>query len=230
MARLAGDAGARSGELSRLTGGNPFFVTEALATSSAQAPATVVDAVLARVGRLDASTRAALDRLSVVPSRVELPLARALLGDLRVIDGDWRAAAAAWGQVGAPYERALELLESGEATPVLEALAEFTALGAGPAAALAGRRLRELGVHQVPRGPQPTTRANPAGLTARQVEILELLGHGMTNAEIAARLVLSVRTVDHHVSAILQKLDIPNRREATAAARRLGLGSAARGH
>ena len=114
------------------------------------------------------------------------------------IDGDWRAAAAEWERIGDPYERALELLESGAPEPTLAALAVLDGLGARPAAALARRRLRELGVAAVPRGPAAATRTNPAGLTERQVEILRLLASGMTNAEIAARLVVSVRTVDIH--------------------------------
>jgi DNA-binding CsgD family transcriptional regulator/tetratricopeptide (TPR) repeat protein len=136
--------------------------------------------------------------------------------------GDWRAAAAAWERIGDPYERALELAESGEVDPMLEALGTFDDLGARPAAAWARRRLRALGVAP-PRGPQPATRKNPAGLTGRQVEILRLLATGRTNAEIADTLVLSVRTVDHHVSAVLQKLDATSRREATLIAARLGL-------
>jgi DNA-binding NarL/FixJ family response regulator len=76
----------------------------------------------------------------------------------------------------------------------------------------------------VPRGPRATTRANPAGLTAR-LAVLGLLREGMTNAEIAARLVLSVRTVDHHVSAVLGKLGVSTRRDAAAEARRLGIGA-----
>jgi DNA-binding NarL/FixJ family response regulator len=104
---------------------------------------------------------------------------------------------------------------------MLEALAVFDGLGAKPAALLARRRLRELGLRQVPRGPQATTRSNPAGLTGRQLEILGLLADGLTNAEIAARLVVSVRTVDHHVSAVLQKLDVSTRREAAELAARL---------
>jgi DNA-binding CsgD family transcriptional regulator len=139
------------------------------------------------------------------------------------ISGDWRTAAAEWKRVGDPYERALELLESGEAEPTLEALAVLDGLGARPAATLARRRLRELGVVQVPRGPAASTRTNPAGLTERQAEILRLLAAGMTNAEIAARLVVSVRTVDHHVSAVLQKLGVATRREAAAAVAALGL-------
>jgi DNA-binding CsgD family transcriptional regulator len=128
--------------------------------------------------------------------------------------GDWRTAADAWAAIGAPYERALELLDSGEPQPVLEALAVFDGLGAGPAATLTRRRLRAAGVDRVPRGPQATTRADPAGLTTRQQEILALMADGLTNAAIAERLVLSVRTVDHHVSAVLTKLGVAGRHEA----------------
>jgi DNA-binding CsgD family transcriptional regulator len=137
--------------------------------------------------------------------------------------GDWQAAASAWERVGDPYERALELAESGEVAPTLEALAEFDRLGARPAAARTRRQLRALGVTAVPRGPLPATRNNPSGLTDRQVEILRLLASGLTNAEIAAKLVLSERTVDHHVSAVLQKLDVGSRHQAAHLAVRLGV-------
>ena len=138
------------------------------------------------------------------------------------IRGDWRDAAAAWEAIGAPYEQALELLDSGEAAPTLRALEIFDGLGAVPAARLARHRLRALG-SQIPRGPQPTTRANPAGLTRRQMEILHLIARGLSNAEIAAEAVVSVRTVDHHVTAILQKLGAPNRVRAAVIARELGV-------
>jgi DNA-binding CsgD family transcriptional regulator len=78
-------------------------------------------------------------------------------------------------------------------------------------------------VNAVPRGRLPATRANPAGLTARQLDVLALLVDGLSNADIAARLVISRKTADHHVSAILGKLDVRSRGEAVAAARRLGL-------
>ena len=89
-----------------------------------------------------------------------------------------------------------------------------------PRLAWSGRRLRDLGVTRIPRGPRAFTREHPAGLTERQVDVLHLLGEGLTNAEIAARLVLSIRTVDHHVSAILTKLGVASRREAARLARR----------
>ena len=73
---------------------------------------------------------------------------------------------------------------------------------------------------KAPRGPRNATRANPAGLTERQAEVLELLAEGMTDAEIAQRLVLSVRTVNRHVSSILDKLGVRSRRDAARQTRR----------
>ena len=75
----------------------------------------------------------------------------------------------------------------------------------------------------MPRGPRPSTRENPAGLTARELEVLALLVEGLRNAQIAERLVVSEKTVDHHVSAILRKLDVRTRAEAAAEATRWGL-------
>ena len=106
---------------------------------------------------------------------------------------------------------------------MLEAVAILDELGARPATARVRQSLRRSGVTAIPRGPRPATRANPAGLTDRQAEILRLVVDGRTNAEIAARLVVSVRTVDHHVSAVLQKLGVASRREAVAAAATLDL-------
>ena len=133
--------------------------------------------------------------------------------------GDWEAAARHWADAGDRYEQALELTGSGVVGPTRDGLAILDGLGAHAPAALARRRLRELGASRVPRGPLAATRANPAGLTDRQLDVLELVEAGATNAEIAERLVLSVRTVDHHVSAILARLGAASRREAAATAR-----------
>jgi DNA-binding CsgD family transcriptional regulator/type II secretory pathway predicted ATPase ExeA len=130
--------------------------------------------------------------------------------------GDWGAAAAAWQERGLPYERALALAESHEAEQLLEALTVVDGLGAAATARVLRRRLREQGVRSIPRGPRPTTRDNPAGLTARQQDVLELVAEGLTNRQIADRLVVSVRTVDHHVSAVLQKLQVATREAAAA--------------
>jgi DNA-binding CsgD family transcriptional regulator/tetratricopeptide (TPR) repeat protein len=130
--------------------------------------------------------------------------------------GDWRAAADAWERLGMPYEQALELLVPGEIEATLAALELLDGLGAAPAARRARQLLRAQGVRTLPRGPQPQTRMHPAGLTARQAEVLDLVAAGLTNAQIAQRLVLSVRTVDHHVAAVLQKLGVGSRQEAAS--------------
>ena len=118
---------------------------------------------------------------------------------------------------------ALALAGTGDPAALRRALDLLHELGARPAAAVVARRLRTLGEQGVPRGPRPATAANPAGLTRRETDVLRLLAAGLSNAEIAARLVLSKRTVDNHVSAILRKLGVRTRREASAHAERLSL-------
>jgi DNA-binding CsgD family transcriptional regulator/tetratricopeptide (TPR) repeat protein len=137
--------------------------------------------------------------------------------------GRWREAAAAWETVGCPYEHAAALADSQDPEQLLTALGMLDELGARPLAAAVRRRLRALGVTRIPRGPAVETRVNPAGLTARQIDVLRLLGRGYTNAQIASQLVVSVRTVDSHVAAVLGKLGAASRREAAARAAELGV-------
>ncbi|MEV3861100.1 AAA family ATPase [Streptomyces sp. NPDC050095] len=137
--------------------------------------------------------------------------------------GQWDKAARLWQEAGCPYERAQALAESPDPADKVRALAALDALGAAPLARLVRAELRGLGMRRVPRGPRSATRKNPAGLTDRQLQVARLLLTGVTNQEIADRLVVSVRTVDHHVRAVLEKLDAPTRRRAAARARALGL-------
>jgi DNA-binding CsgD family transcriptional regulator/tetratricopeptide (TPR) repeat protein len=153
--------------------------------------------------------------LASAPGQVAEPFARQ-------IAGDWRGAAALWEQMGCPYEQAFALAD-GDAEAMRNALALFERLGAQPAMALVRRRLQQQGIAGIPRGPRPSTRTNQAGLTSRQLEVLELVVEGFSNAEIASRLFTSPKTVEHHVSAVLAKLGVHSRAQAIGAAYQLEL-------
>jgi predicted ATPase/DNA-binding CsgD family transcriptional regulator len=133
------------------------------------------------------------------------------------IEGHYREAALAWLEQGCPYEAARALSEGNEAA-LKEALSEFERLGAEPMAQIVNRRLRELGVKGIPRGPRPETKTNPVGLTKRELEVLQLLAQGQRDKQIARSLNLSEKTVGHHVSAILGKLGSKSRAEAVSEA------------
>jgi DNA-binding CsgD family transcriptional regulator/tetratricopeptide (TPR) repeat protein len=137
-------------------------------------------------------------------------------------EGRWESAAAGWRNLGRPYEEALALC-GGDETAQRLALEIFDHLGAAPAAARVRRQLRAAGSRAVPRGPIAGTRANAAGLTRRQMEVLSLVGEGLSNTEIARRLCISAKTAEHHVSAIMGRLEAPTRQQAAAAARARGL-------
>jgi DNA-binding CsgD family transcriptional regulator len=139
------------------------------------------------------------------------------------IEGNWRRATAAWRELGCPYEAAWALADSESEPELRYAHAEFMRLGAVPAASIMTQRLRALGVDRLPRGPRATTQANAFQLTSREMEVLELLVQGRRTSDIAEALFLSPRTVGHHITAILAKLDVRTRDEAARKAVRLGI-------
>jgi DNA-binding CsgD family transcriptional regulator/tetratricopeptide (TPR) repeat protein len=134
----------------------------------------------------------------------------------------WREAAEEWRKLGCPYQQA-EALADGDEAAMRESLAILTRLGALPLADRVRERMRRAGVKRVPARPRASTRAAPAQLTRRQLEVLALLESGLSNAEIAQRLFISEKTAIHHVSAILRKLGAGTRGEAAAAARKMGI-------
>jgi DNA-binding CsgD family transcriptional regulator/tetratricopeptide (TPR) repeat protein len=138
-----------------------------------------------------------------------------------ILTGDYRRAAQFWHEKEIPYEEGLALMHGNEAEQV-QAIRIFEDLGA---TAIANNVRRSLAQHgaRVPRGKSLATRDHPAGLTARQAEVLRLLARGMPNTRIADELFVSHRTVENHVSAILMKLDVATREAAVTTARGRGI-------
>ncbi|HEY2304631.1 MAG TPA: AAA family ATPase [Streptosporangiaceae bacterium] len=147
---------------------------------------------------------------------------------LRQLDRDWAGAARLWTDLGCPYEAGMALLGSADEASLRKALWIFTDLGASATARLTRQKMRRLAIRSIPAGPRTATREHPLGLTRREREVLDLICARHTNAEIAGKLFISVKTVDHHVSAVLAKLDAPTRRAAATRAAKLGLTSTAR--
>jgi len=158
-------------------------------------------------------------RLGVDAPDVTLPDADPAVA---LLAGDHEAAAEAWDALGMPYEAALAHFDSGTEEGLREALRRFEALGASAAGGATRRQLRQLGARSIPAGARTATRAHPLGLTRREAEVLEGICAGQTNAEIAAELFLSARTVDHHVSSLMRKLGVSTRAHAASEAQRRG--------
>jgi DNA-binding CsgD family transcriptional regulator/tetratricopeptide (TPR) repeat protein len=135
--------------------------------------------------------------------------------------GDHRAASELWTEIGCPYEAAWATADIDDEPSLRAALAALMSLGADPLATRVRRRLRGLGAKGIPVGPRRSTATSASGLTVREVQVLELLAQGLTDAEIADRLVISPRTASHHVSAILTKLGVQRRSQAVTAAQAL---------
>ena len=139
------------------------------------------------------------------------------------LSGRHLEAADCWASLSTPYEQAMALVDAGDPTSVRSGLDLLDRLGADAVAAKVRLELRNRGIAAVPARRRRSTLDNAAGLTVREIEVLRLLESGLTNAELADRLYISAKTVDHHVSAIIAKLHVQNRREAVRVGRQLNL-------
>jgi DNA-binding CsgD family transcriptional regulator/tetratricopeptide (TPR) repeat protein len=155
--------------------------------------------LLHRADALDQAGRKAMER-AAEPYRLQ-------------VAGHIEQAAAAWALLPSPYEQA-DALRDGDEDQQRDALAILDELGAAQTAAQQRRRMRASGIRAIPRGPRPSTAAHPAGLTQREVQVLELVAQKMTNAEIAQALFISTKTAGNHVSSILRKLGVETRHDA----------------
>jgi DNA-binding NarL/FixJ family response regulator len=122
----------------------------------------------------------------------------------------WDAAAGLWDAIGSRFHAALARARSGTREGVTDAAGRFDGLGHEAAAARARSLARQQG-WSTPRGRRSTTKAHPQGLTRREAEVAGLLAEGLSIAAIAERLVLSSRTVEHHVASVMAKLDVASR-------------------
>jgi len=143
----------------------------------------------------------------------------------RELAGDWAGAAAAWDGLERPYDAALAWLGSSDEPGLRQALQTLDDLDAKSAAAAVRRRMKEIGIRAIPRGPRAATRDAPGGLTPREQEVLALLSEGLPDKEISRRLFISERTVHHHVSSVLAKIGVASRTAAARQAAAMGIGT-----
>jgi DNA-binding CsgD family transcriptional regulator len=184
------------------------------------APFATFMAERAWLGQEDAAAALALieEAIALLPTDT---LYRELFTWKALLNGDAKAAFAEPVSLGAPFERAISLL-GGTPAERRTAFTIFVKLGARAVIERVAPMLRKSGF-SVPRGPYRDSRQNVAGLTRRQVDVLRLIDRGLSNKAIAKNLAISPKTVDHHVTAVLEKLDVKSRNEATTVARNLDL-------
>jgi DNA-binding CsgD family transcriptional regulator len=127
-----------------------------------------------------------------------------------------------WERTGCPYEQALALFEGAESDKK-KAIAIVQNLGARAIYEKMKLEMRTSGIKNIPRGMRKSTKSNPALLTERELDVLQMLKKGMQNKEIAGQLFISAKTVDHHISAILFKLDVNSRIKAVPKAKQMGI-------
>jgi DNA-binding CsgD family transcriptional regulator len=139
------------------------------------------------------------------------------------LDGRCAEAAGWWRRAGHTFNEAMALFDSSVFEDQVQGITLLDRLGATGTADRLRMELRRAGRLDIPKRPSGTTRANPGGLTNRQLEVARLLARGMTNSEIATEAFISSKTAEHHVSAVLAKLGLPNRRAVQLQAVQLGL-------
>ena len=127
--------------------------------------------------------------------------------------------AAMWEQLSSPYEQALALFE-GREDDQRNAITIIQKLGANAVYEKLKLQMRSSGIKSIPRGARKSTQLNPALLTNRELDILQLLKEGLQNKEIADKLFISPKTVDHHISSIFYKLEVNSRAKAVQEATR----------
>jgi DNA-binding CsgD family transcriptional regulator len=194
---------------------------------AAMAAATELDEAATRIGTPVAAAGAAIARVHIAAAR----------GGLDDAIAEARRAGALLGESDAPFLlvtshrlAAEALAERGDSADAVAearaALAVAQRLGAAAECDRLTALLRRLGVAARP-ATEAAVQQRLAGLTARESQVLERLGHGATNAEIGEQLFISAKTVEHHVSRILAKLGVRTRAEAAAvaAAAPVGAGS-----